>query len=254
MMKRFWGAAALLWCGLASSVWAADEAASANIRQALMGLVPDMQIDSIEKSVLPGMYEVTIGPEVYYVSEDGRYMVMGKVMDLHTREDISETKLSKARLNVLAQFGDKDRITFAPPNPKHEITVFTDIDCGYCRKLHSEIEQYNAKGIAVHYLFYPRAGVGSPSYKEAVSVWCAADRKSAFTAAKAGQPPEEKQCEHPVMRHMEAARALGLEGTPMIILDDGRRMGGYLPADELAQRFENKGKKKAGPQANKMMK
>jgi thiol:disulfide interchange protein DsbC len=125
-------------------------------------------------------------------------------------------------------------VIFAPEEYDHTITVFTDIDCGYCRKLHNEIDAFMAEGIRVRYLFYPRAGLGSPSYQKAVSVWCADDRKQALTDAKAGEPLPEKSCENPVADHMALGEAMGVTGTPAILLENGQLVPGYVPAKRMA--------------------
>jgi thiol:disulfide interchange protein DsbC len=130
-------------------------------------------------------------------------------------------------------------IIFKPEESKYKVTIFTDIDCGYCRKLHSEIEQYMAEGITVQYLFYPRAGKGSESYTKAISVWCADDRKEALTAAKKGGSPETKSCDNPIDEHMQLGVDFKVRGTPMIVSEDGKVFPGYVPAKKLAQALAN---------------
>ena len=125
-------------------------------------------------------------------------------------------------------------VVFAGDKADHTVTVFTDIDCGYCRKLHSQIDEYEDEGIRVRYVFYPRAGVKSESYKEAVSVWCSEDRNKAMTEAKAGRLMEEKTCDNPVQSHMELGELLGISGTPAIVLDNGDLVPGYVPPKRLA--------------------
>ena len=126
-------------------------------------------------------------------------------------------------------------IIFQPEHSQYKVFVFTDIDCGYCRKLHSEIDQYMAEGITIQYLFFPRAGKGSESYKKAVSVWCSDDRNAALTAAKKGNKPEEKTCPNPVDAHMKLGTEFEARGTPMIVTEKGTIYPGYLPAKQLAE-------------------
>jgi thiol:disulfide interchange protein DsbC len=133
-------------------------------------------------------------------------------------------------------------VIFAPDKPKHTVTVFTDIDCGYCRKLHREIDGYLKAGIRVRYLFFPRAGLGSESFNEAVSVWCAADRQQAMTDAKAGKPIEAKTCENPVIDHMQLGESLQISGTPAIVLESGDLVPGYVPAERLAAMLQAAGR------------
>ena len=132
-------------------------------------------------------------------------------------------------------------IVFAPEGkPSYTITVFTDIDCGYCRKLHGEMAGYNAEGIKVQYLFYPRAGEGSPSFAKAVSVWCADDRRTALTDAKAGKSIPDKTCPNPVKEHLELGEKMGVSGTPAIVLENGEMVPGYIPPKRLAAMLKEK--------------
>ena len=125
-------------------------------------------------------------------------------------------------------------MVFAPEKEvKHTISVFTDIDCGYCRKLHQEMAEYNKHGIKVRYLAYPRAGVGSEAYEKAVSVWCADDRQKAMTAAKTGGELKQKTCDNPVEAQFMLGQQLGISGTPALMLEDGQIFPGYVPADRL---------------------
>lgn len=211
------------------------------IRAALAKIVPDLAIDSISPSPVTGLYEVMVGTQLMYVTEDGRYFVDGRIIDLQTRQDLSEPRLAQARKRLVDGVSESQMVIFGPADAKHTVTVFTDIECGYCRKLHSEIDQYGQEGIRVRYLFYPRAGQGSPAYKEAVSVWCAGDQaaqREAMTAAKAGKTIPEKTCENPVDEHMGLGQELGLRGTPAIVTENGDMIGGYVDAKRLAAQLE----------------
>lgn len=213
----------------------ADEKA---IRESIARSMPSVKPDLIAPSEVKGIYEVMIGTNIFYMSEDGKYIIQGKVIDLESRKDISEEKLAKARLKVIDKVGKDQMIEFIPKESKHKVTVFTDIDCGYCRKLHKEIDQYMGEGITIQYLFFPRAGKGSGSYKKAVSVWCSDDRNDALTRAKNGETPEEKECENPVDGHMALGRELGVSGTPMIVTEQGTVFPGYMPAKKLSSALE----------------
>lgn len=190
--------------------------------------------EKISPSPVPGLYEVVMGPHLFYVTEDGRYMVQGDVIDIAARENLSAPARAAAQGAAIDSIGEENMVVFSPEKPAHTITVFTDIDCGYCRKLHREMDQINAKGIKVRYLLYPRTGVDSPSYEKAVSVWCAKDRNQALTQAKAGATPEKATCDNPVKEHMAMGQMVGVRGTPTIVLEDGRILPGYVPADRLA--------------------
>jgi thiol:disulfide interchange protein DsbC len=143
--------------------------------------------------------------------------------------------LGAVRKAALDKIGEQDMIVFKAPNSKYTVSVFTDIDCGYCRKLHSEIDQYLAQGITVRYLFFPRAGKGSESYNKAVAVWCAADKNKALTAAKKGDAFDIKSCDNPVDKHMQLGEDFGMTGTPMIVTAKGNILPGYVPAAQLAK-------------------
>jgi thiol:disulfide interchange protein DsbC len=214
-----------------------------SIRERLGKMLPEYQISSIHETPVPGVYEVVLGSDLVYVSADGRYMMQGRLIDLEKRENLSETsprlaevqkQQAKERMETLAKIGDDQTVVFAPERYDHTINVFTDIDCGYCRKLHREIEDYEAEGIRVRYLFYPRAGKGSPSFQKAVSVWCADDRQAAMTEAKAGKNVPKKDCANPVQEHIELGNRFGISGTPAIVLDNGEMVPGYVPPKRLA--------------------
>jgi thiol:disulfide interchange protein DsbC len=167
------------------------------------------------------------------MSTNGQYVITGDMIDLKNSVNLSQAVRDEARMASIENLGEKNMIVFAPEKVKHTVTVFTDIDCGYCRKLHSEISKYNALGIKVRYLAYPRAGIGSPSYKKAVAVWCSADKKKALTEAKQGKDIKSKDCDNPVAREYQLGQALGVNGTPAIVLENGQIYPGYAPADRL---------------------
>lgn len=204
-------------------------------KDAIRKALPGMKIDAIEQAPIEGFYEVVVGSHVVYVSADGRYMLQGDLIDLKTRLSLTEPRRRAAQRAVIESMGEDKMIVFKPEKVKHKVTVFTDIECGYCRKLHGEIDEYLDAGIEVRYLMYPRAGAGSSAYKKAVAVWCAEDRNGALTDAKAGKSIEMSNCDNPIDEHMELAAALGLRGTPLIVLESGQVQPGYVPAKRLAR-------------------
>ncbi|KFN43195.1 DsbC family protein [Arenimonas oryziterrae] len=208
------------------------------IRNAVAKAIPGVTIDSVRPSVIPGYREVAIGSRVVYVSADGKYLMQGSLIQLDTRSNLTNASEAVLRRNMLAAVGKERRIIFAPPNPKYRVTVFTDIDCGYCRKLHSQMADYNKEGIAVEYLFFPRAGIGSESYDKAVNVWCAADRRKAMTDAKLDRPVASKQCANPISDDYRLARRVGVDGTPAVYAADGSQVGGYLSPEEMLASLE----------------
>lgn len=208
------------------------------IRAVLQQKFPQSHINRIEKSVLPDLYEVEMPPHIFYISKDGRYVLNGDLIDMSADRNITQEKQAKVRIETINKLGEDSMIIFEPKETKHTISVFTDIDCGYCRKLHSEIEKYNALGIRVRYLSYPRTGPGSESFKKAESVWCAKDRKKALTDAKNGKTIDSKPCANPVMQHFITGTKVGVTGTPAIFLENGQLLPGYYPADRLAKVLE----------------
>ena len=222
--------------GLVLSDVNADEAA---IRQAMTKSMPSVKVDSVKPAVVKGLFEVVVGANIYYVSEDGKYLLQGRLVDVAARKDLTEEKLNVTRKLAIEKMGQANMIVFKPKITKYTVTIFTDIDCGYCRKLHSEIDQYLAQGITIQYLFFPRAGKGSDSYNKAVSVWCAEDRNAALTASKKDQKLPEKTCDNPIDKHMQLAAEFDVKGTPMIISENGNVYPGYLPAKQLVEALEN---------------
>ena len=217
----------LMFCQIAVK---ADETA---IRQSLKKIMPKSEPDSISPAIIPGLYEVMMGLNIFYISADGKYLVQGKIIDVEARKDLTDEKMAVARIAALDKLGQKQMIIFKPEVSKHKVSIFTDIDCGYCRKLHGEMDQYLAEGISIQYLFFPRAGKGSDSYNKAVSVWCAEDRNVALTQAKNAQQIETKDCVNPVDEHMQLGVEFGVRGTPMMVTEKGTVLPGYVPAKQL---------------------
>lgn len=218
------------------SIVHADEVA---IRQSFSKSMPTLKIDSLKPAEAKGLYEVAVGSNILYVSDDGKYLLQGHLIDIAARKDLTELKLADTRKNTIEKLGEDKMIIFKPKESKYKVSVFTDIDCGYCRKLHSELDQYMAEGITIQYLFYPRAGKGSDSYNKAVSVWCSDDRNAALTAAKNGTTPEAKTCDNPVDQHMQLGVDFEARGTPMIVTEKGNIFPGYVPAKQLVKALES---------------
>ncbi len=228
-------------------------ASHADTPQVLLDVIaqvsPEAPPTAVQPAAVAGLYEVIFGSTVYYFSADGRYMLGGPLIEVASRRNLTEAAaqaverdtLVPQRLAFLKQLKDKDAIVFSPVKPAHRVTVFTDTDCGWCRELHRHIDQYQAAGIAVRYVAFPRAGEDSESFRKAQNVWCAADRKAAITEAKAGKAVPEKVCENPVLEQYQAGQKLGVSGTPAILLDDGRLLGGYVAPNELKRLLDAPG-------------
>ena len=209
---------------------------------------PGRQVESVAAAPMPGFRQMVIGGQVVYVSDDGKYVFLagqgGGLFESSTQANLSELAMASERVRLINAIPKADRIVFAPANPKYMVTVFTDIECGYCRKLHSEIGELNKLGIGVEYLAFPRQGLGSQDYTDMISVWCAADRNAALTAAKAGSKVPPKDCKNTVAAQYVAGQRAGLTGTPMILTSDGQQIGGYLPPAMLKQRLDEWAAKK----------
>jgi len=214
---------------------ASNDPADAKVRAALRQLNPQVQVDYIGKAPLPGFREVIAAGQLVYVSEDGKYLLQGSLIDVGQRKDLMQGSpaLAGYRRNLLKSVKDSDKIVFAPANPRYTVNVFTDIQCGYCRKLHSQIADYNKLGIAVQYLAWPRMGLGSQDHKDMISVWCAADRKKALTEAKQTGRVAARDCTNPVNMEYDIGQRLGISGTPAVFAPDGSQIGGYLPPAEM---------------------
>lgn len=211
----------------------------ARVREVLNKLNPGIRIDRVGPAPFPGFQEVVASGQVVYVSDDGKYLFQGGLLDIDKRKDLSEVAMSRVRADVLKTIPLSDRIVFAPAGkPKHTVVVLTDVECGYCRKFHSEMAEYNKRGIEVEYMAFPRAGIGSADYKKMVAVWCADDRRKAMTDAKGDRTVPLKDCNTPVNMQYAAGLRMGLTGTPMILTPDGEMLGGYLPPAALQERLE----------------
>ena len=160
-------------------------------------------------------------------------------MDIDTKANLTDQAKSGIRLSLLEDLKKDEQISFAPEEPKYELLVFTDIDCGYCRKLHNQMDGYNEQGIAINYMAFPRAGIGSDSYDKFVSVWCSADQREAMTLAKNGTDPLPQKCPNPIADQYELGRELGVTGTPALVTNDGTLIPGYMPPAQLRQRLDS---------------
>ncbi|WP_293393499.1 thioredoxin fold domain-containing protein [Nevskia sp.] len=233
-MKSTLVAAALLFIAVVVPAHAGDAAAEKIAKQ--LGL----KAENIRPSPIAGVYEIQHEREFAYVTADARYLLRGDLVDLKTGEELTEVHRRTDRLEVIGKLAQNKLIEFAPAPPqiaKYTITVFTDVDCGYCRKLHSEIAQYNAQGIAIRYAFFPRSGPDTDSWRTAEAVWCSADRQKALTQAKTGATIKGKLCDNPIAEEYQLAQDLGIRGTPMMVFPNGEVFPGYIPATALAQKL-----------------
>lgn len=218
---------------------AADDTALEDVRAKMSTMFESIDPGSINQSPVEGWFTIQQGSIIAYVSDDGRYLLQGDLIDLDSQVNLSEQSRNTARRDLLATLDDNDAILFSPSDVKHSVTVFTDIDCAYCRKLHSQIDEYLDKGIEVRYLLYPRNGPASKAWSTSEEVWCARDRSQALTAAKLDREFETSKCDaSAITDHYGLGREIGLSGTPAIVLEDGTLIGGYLPPVQLSMRLE----------------
>lgn len=205
-------------------------------------LAPKAKITSTSTTPIKGIKQINLDSDnindVYYMTDDGKYFIQGSIIETNTRRNLTEDSKTSKRKDIVDKFDKNQRIDFFPEDMKHHITVYTDIDCGYCRKLHTEMQDYNDLGIGISYLFWPRSGINTPSYDKAVSAWCAVDRNEAMTLAQNGTTLEPKQCDNPVADHYKSGKKIGVNGTPNIVTDAGELIPTYMPAQALLQRLE----------------
>jgi len=219
-------------------VWADDDAELETVRARMNLMFQEITPENVSKSPVDGWYTVQKGSIVAYVSADGRYLLQGDLIDLDKQVNLSERSRTDARRELMSSVSDDEAILFSPAIVRHSVTIFTDVDCTYCRKLHSQIDEYVAQGIEVRYLLYPRGGPASRSWNTSEDVWCANDRNGALTAAKTDRKFDTKNCDASVIsKHYSLGQNVGLSGTPAIVFDDGTLVSGYLPPATLADRL-----------------
>ena len=214
-----------------SSSVSAETDSIKELKQALAKTMPNVKPSKISKSPVDGLYEVVVGTQVVYMSIDARYMIDGDLIDIKTKKNISEDAKSAIRLSAIGKLSPDQMLVYKPKKVKDTITVVTDIDCPYCRRLHSEVPTYLKKDVEVRYIFMPLKGAAD--MKKTVSVWCSDDQQLALDIAKSGGDVEEKTCDNPIKEHLALARELGVRGTPAIILENGQLLPGYVPVDKL---------------------
>lgn len=200
----------------------------------------DVEPSQLTPSPIPGLWTLQIGPEIVYVDDQGEHLFQGDVINLSDRENLTENARQSARTEALAEIPADRQIIYPADNEAHRITVFTDIDCGYCRQLHRDMADLNEAGISVHYLFFPRGGQASDAWDKSNAVWCADDQRSALDRAKSGRAVDTTECEDtPTEAHYNLGRRMGVTGTPAIITDDGRMIRGYMPLPRLLQELRS---------------
>lgn len=212
--------------------------AQAAVRATLAEVLPGAEIRRLNPAPFAGFTEAVVAGGVFYVSNDGRFIFNGSLIDVRDQRNLTESTMNGVRVEDLKTIPKAQRIVFAPRNPKYTVTVFTDIECGFCQRFHQHMPEYNALGIAVEYLFFPRAGQGSEAWAMAESVWCAKDPRQAMTDAKAGKTLPPARCKNPVGAEYALGHRVGVRGTPAVYAENGAHLGGYFEPQRLLQALE----------------
>jgi thiol:disulfide interchange protein DsbC len=235
-MPSFAAAAALL------ALFPAAVSADATVQESLAAKFPGVEPEHVRPTPVEGLWEVALGAQVVYLSADGRFLLRGDLIDLMTDRNATDARRAELAAELARKLDESRMVVFSPEEPRHTITVFTDIDCGYCRRFHREIDEYTRRGIKVRYMFYPLAGPGSPSWAKADAVWCSPDRNDAMTRAKLGEEiqPTEPCTNTPAAEHYRLAGQFGATGTPALLMPGGELVPGYIPAERLAEWLDSR--------------
>jgi thiol:disulfide interchange protein DsbC len=208
------------------------------VREKVTGLFDEIEPQHVFESPIEGWYTIRKGAIVAYISADGKYLLQGDLIDLDAKVNLSEASRDSARQAMMSAVPQEQMIIFSPEVVKYSINVFTDVDCTYCRRLHSQIDEYLAQGIEIRYLLYPRNGPTSQSWVTAEQVWCSDNRNEALTLAKLGQEFETHECDASmVSKHYLMGQDVGLSGTPAIVFENGQLVSGYVPAERLSEQL-----------------
>ena len=215
------------------SPFAYADAEIENIRNNLSAILPEnIAIDSIKPSAMEGTYIVTVGAQIMFVRSVGGFIMVGDVYDTERQVSIVDEYKDSLLAEALKDIPESEMILMGEPKPRY-VTVFTDTDCHFCQLFHKTVPELQKNGMQVRYMMFPRSGIDTESYYEAVSVWCSDNQAEAITVAKSGGSVPEKQCENPVAAQLELGRSIGIRGTPTLILDNGKVIPGYMSVEEL---------------------
>jgi thiol:disulfide interchange protein DsbC len=234
-MMRSWLCCLVLVTAMQAMAAALSPGETRTLRQVIRAHDPDAQVAMPASSPVPGMYLTSIDGVSGYVSADGRYFIVGDMLDLASRVNVTAEARRATRRSLLDKVTPNESILFAPPEPKYTVIVFTDVDCPYCRKLHGELDQLQARGIAVRYMAFPRSGPNTKAWATMAAVWCSSDRRDALTRATRGDSVSvPTSCSDAVIaKHYALGKQLGIPGTPMVVLSDGTSLGGYMSPDAM---------------------
>ncbi len=219
----------------ASAQLKAPEADYEQVRQQFSQL--NLTVNAVSEAPLNGLLQVFTNRGLFFSSSDGRYFIEGNIYDLTNKVLVNDEQMRPYIQKTIA--ANKDGvIEYKAKNEQYVINVFTDPSCGYCRKLHNEMKDYNNAGITVRYLAFPRGGIGSETYLQMQHIWCSKNSRGAMDAAKAGDEVKPAMCSNPVKAQYELGQSFGINGTPAIILPSGRLIPGYQPAKALLAQLQ----------------
>ena len=226
---------------LSSSLLTADEEI---IKSKLKNVLPaDAVIESIETSPFKGVYKVYYGDlQPIYVSKDGNFFIFGDMYRINGQriENITDQEKRDVRVQIINKMPEEEFISFKANNELHVVTIFTDVDCGYCRKLHNQISEYNDLGISVRYAAFPRSGIGTEAFSKMVGAWCSNNPKKSLTSLKNNKKIDLSICDNqPVSKHYVIGQRIGVTGTPAIFTASGEIIPGYLSPDDLIQKLKS---------------
>ena len=217
------------------SATASAESTLDEVGKRLSDSLPGISVTSLTETPVPGLYELITDGQIYYLDESAEYLIDGSLIQLKDRVNLTDVRLGGIHMSLISDMGEANMLIYEPAKPStRSITVFTDISCGYCRRLHAELDTLLEAGVRVRYLLFPRGGLGSQGHKDLESVWCADDPQGAMTNAKSGGNIDPKTCDNPIEQHIALAEQLGLRGTPLIYTDSGEKIPGYREASALA--------------------
>ncbi len=244
-MTRKWLLGLLMLGGAAAQTLALAQQpdAAADPRVEVATHLPGAKADDLRVSPIPGIYEYTRGTDIAYVTADGKYAINGDLYEIAADSNLTDIRRRELRTKLMAEVPESQMLIFGPKDAKYTVSVFTDVDCAFCRKLHSQIAEYNRLGIRVRYLLYPRTGPDTASWTKAVQVWCSPDRNEALTRAKLGEELKTKPCaDNPVAHTYQLGKDFALQGTPAIVLPNGDMLPGYEPPDVLVKNLQDTAK------------
>ena len=230
--------ALLALAALAMPVWVAAETIPTPVRTFVQAFVGEAGQGAVRATAVPNLYEVRLGDQFVYVTGDAKFFLHGDLYETRGQRNLTESSRREVRRDIVDAIDPQTYIVFESSQPKHTVTVFTDVDCPYCAKFHLEVPDLNALGVRVRYAAWPRSPEGTESFARSVSVWCAKDPHQAMTDAKAGRTIAHAECDNPVQRHFDAGRRLGVRGTPTIVTESGDTIGGYVPYRDLVEMLE----------------